>query len=147
MPTRRPFRPVLAGAAGLGLLVSLSACSQELASADVGDCMDSSSLEGAVVDLPTVACDEAHDAQVVGTFDLEGAAFPGEEEVGREATERCAAEFEQFVGIAVDRSTLTLKFLGPNAQTWEADNGRQVICFALTSDGSTVTESWEGAEL
>jgi hypothetical protein len=146
VPTARLVRPLLASAAGLGLLAGLSACSQELPTADVGACMDSSDLEGQIVELPTVPCDEAHDAQVVGKFDLSEGDYPGDETVTEQSTDRCATEFEQFVGVAVDQSSLELKFVAPNDQTWDADNGREVLCFAVTLDGSTVTESWEDSQ-
>lgn len=72
---------VLAAIAGVGLIGSIAACNQSVATVDVGACLNSSDLEGDITDLPTVDCTESHDAQVVGKFDMEDGDFPGNDAV------------------------------------------------------------------
>lgn len=143
MKTRRFVSTTLAALAGVGLMGSLAACNQ-VASAEVGACTNTSDLQGQITEIPTVDCTEEHDAQVVGKFDMPDGEFPGDEGVSAAAEEDCRAAFESFVGISYDESTLQMRFIGPSEQTWDQANDREVICFAI---GEPTTESWEGAAI
>jgi hypothetical protein len=141
---RRLISTSFAALAGVGLLGSLAACSS-VATVETGTCLNTSDLQGQIEEFNELDCTEEHDAQVVGKFELEDGDFPGDETITAEAEEQCAATFEEYVGISYDESSLSLNFIGPTEQTWDQASDREVICIAFTSDGSTVTESWEGA--
>ena len=143
----RLISTTLAAIAGVGLVSSIAACSQPVATVDVGACAQSSDLQGEITDIPTVDCTEAHDAQFVGKFDLDDGDFPGDDGIKSAAEEGCTSAFQEFVGIAFDQTTLpvTLNFIAPTQETWDSANDREVLCVIYTTDGSTVTESWEGA--
>jgi len=146
MNTRTVSRTALAIAGALGVSASLAACSQ-VASVEVSSCVNTSDLEGEVTDIPTVECTEEHDAQVFHKFDLEDGDFPGQDEVDSKAEEGCASEFEGFVGSALEESALGVNYMPPNEETWAKADDREVLCFLVTRDGSTVTESFEGSGL
>lgn len=134
----------LAALAGVGLMGSLAACNQ-VATAEVGACTNTSDLQGEITDIPTVDCSEEHDAQVIGKFDLDDGDFPGEDAIATAAEEGCREQFESFIGISYDESSLLMNFIGPNQSTWEQANDREVICFAISE--SPATGSWEGAAI
>lgn len=143
----RLISTTLAAIAGVGLIGSIAACSQQVATVDVGACAQSADLQGDITDIPTVDCTEEHDAQFVGKFDLDDGDFPGEDAIRTAAEEGCTSAFEEFVGIAYSDSTLPvdLNYIAPTQETWDSANDREVLCVIYTNDGSTVTESWEGA--
>lgn len=130
-------------AAGVALVLGLAACSDpEVVSANEGDCIESLST-GSVSELPTVDCDEPHDAQVVGVFDHDGDDFPGDEAIATTANERCAELFEEFVGAPVTETSLAFSSVNPTEQTWNEADDRETICFAQLADNSQLTESVE----
>lgn len=128
--------------AGLGLV----ACTQA-PSADVGDCLNSESLtEGdEVTSLPTVSCDEAHDAEVFFSYDLEEGDFPGLEAITESAEERCVAAFSDYVGIDYEESELWANFIYPQEEVWEKADDREVLCFAISDE--PVTESFKDSQI
>lgn len=144
----RLIKTTLAALAGVGLIGSIAACGQQVATAEVGACIVTADLPSDMTEIPTVDCTEEHDAQVVGKFDVEeDGDYPGEDALTAEAEERCAAAFEEYVGIAFEESSLKMSYVYPSEETWNQANDREVLCFAQTADGSTVTESWEGAAI
>jgi hypothetical protein len=143
----RLIKTTLAALAGVGLIGSIAACGQQVATAEVGACIVTADLPSDMTDIPTVECTEEHDAQVVGKFDVDDGDYPGDDALTAEADERCAAAFEEFVGIAYADSSLDISYVYPSEDTWTQANDREILCFAATADGSTVTESWEGAAI
>ena len=135
---------MLAAIAGVGLVSSIAACNQSVATVDVGACINSSDLSGEITDIPTVDCTEDHDAQVVGKFDMEDGDFPGDDGVSSAAEEQCPGLFEDFVGISYEESSLSMSYVGPSEDTWNQADDREIICFAV---GDSTTESWEGAAI
>src|SRR5699024_2074280 len=146
MNTRTVSRAALAVVGAAGLSASLAACAQ-VASVEVGSCVNSRDLKGEVTEIPTAECTEQHDAQVFHKFDLEDGDFPGQEKVDSMAEEGCAAKFEGFVGTPLEESDLGVSYMPPNENTWTQADDREVLCFVVTRDGSTVTESFEGSGL
>lgn len=140
----RIIRTSFVALAGLGLIGSLAACNQQVATAEVGECVNSDDLMGEITEIPTVDCSEEHDSQVIGKFDIEDGDFPGQEGISAAAEEGCREAFESFVGISFDESSLQMTYVGPSQDTWDQANDREVICFAV---GESTTESWEDAAI
>ena len=141
--TTRLVRLPVGIAAGVALLLGLAACSDtEVPTAEVGDCIETIGL-GSVSELPTVDCDEPHDAQVIGVFDHDGDDFPGDAAIQEEAAARCIELFEEFVGAPFTETSLSPSSVNPTEQTWNEADDRETICFATLDDGSQLTESIE----
>ncbi|CAM3344940.1 septum formation family protein [Occultella aeris] len=146
--SRRIVRTTLALVGAAGLAASLSACGSQVATVDAGACSNVSDLEGELTEIPTVDCGDEHDAQFVHVFDIDqDGDYPGDEAIATAAEEGCRTGFEDFVGLSYDESALGLDFIPPNENTWDQANDRQVICVAYLLDGTTTTESWEGAAI
>lgn len=109
----------------------------------VGDCMNEASAE-TVSEVPVVPCDAPHDEEVFYDFTLEGDEFPGEEAVLAQADEGCLAQFEAFVGIPYESSTLAFYAYSPTAEGWEAIGDRTVSCMIYDPAGQ-VTGTLAGA--
>ena len=141
MNLRRLSGPV----AGLLLLAFAGvACSDpEVATAEVGECIESVSFN--VEELPTVDCDDDHEAQVVGTFDHEGDDFPGEGAIIEEAEEKCQDLFDDFVGAPVEETSLNLNTINPTEETWNEADDRETLCMAVSADGTSLDQSVEDA--
>lgn len=145
MKTRRTST-ALAVLAGLGLVGTLAACQQEVATVDVGACLDSTALDGEITEIPTVDCTESHDAQVVGKFELADGDFPGTEAVDTEAETQCVELFSEYVGIPWEESSVpNLSWIPPSEETWDQAGDREVICIAVLDEPTT--ESLEGAAI
>ncbi|WP_277050469.1 septum formation family protein [Ruania albidiflava] len=148
MKTARIARAALALVGAVGVTASMAACGGQVASADVGTCVNSSDFEGdEVTDIPEVDCSEEHDAQIFHKFDMDDGDFPGNDAIRSAAEEQCVPAFEEFVGTGYQESSLDISYIGPSEDTWDQADDREVLCFLYTMDGSTSTESFEGSGL
>jgi hypothetical protein len=139
---------VLAAVIGGILLLTSGNESNAATNFDPGECTNDS-LEGEVSEIEPVDCDEEHDIEAYGQFDLEGDDddFPGDDEIAEEAEEECLGDlFEDYVGIEYSESIYFADFLPPTEQSWE--NGyRSVLCYINgTTDESDLEGSAEGTE-
>ena len=75
-------------------------------------------------------------AEAYAEFELAQGAFPGEDEVARQADEGCTAEFTEFVGLGYDESALEVLYYYPSAVSWIFD--RTVVC-VITDPAGEVT--------
>lgn len=139
----RLISTTLAALAGVGLISSIAACGGQVATAEVGECIVTSEIPDNVTEIPTVDCTEAHDAQVVGKFDLEDGDYPGEDAIVTAADEGCMEEFESFIGAAYADSSLELSRIYPTEETWNQADDREVLCIAVSAEDAT--ESWESS--
>lgn len=107
----------------------------------VGDCTNDVATEE-VAAVPTVPCSEPHDNEAYFAYDIEADRFPGDDTVLAEAGDTCVSEFEGFVGLSYEESTLDVWPLVPTEATW-ADGDREVICFiyALSDDFTTPVQT------
>ena len=127
--------------AAVGLAAMLSACGQP--PAEVGQCAHWEQLGRAERDgIETVACEEEHDAQFVGQFEVEFDEFPGQGAIDAEAEPGCLAAFESFIGTEYADSELRLDWFRPTQQSWEQTGGQDVLCVAYLPEG-TATGSFE----
>ena len=93
----------------------------------VGDCMNEVSEE-LVSEVPVVPCDQPHDEEVFFDLTLEGAEYPGDDLIQTQADDACLAQFEPFVGMAYDTSTLGFYAYRPSQESWEQMDDRVVSC-------------------
>ncbi len=158
--TLRCAAAVLAGAAAL----SLAACGPQDAQRDeatgeitasaeadvfslqVGDCLDMSALaeQTEVETLPTLPCSDPHDGEVYAETTLADAdKLPSD--LVAQAEEFCGAEFEPFVGMPYETSTLEVTYLHPTDASWgQGDRGVQCVVIATQEP---VTGTLEGSAI
>jgi hypothetical protein len=133
---------VLAG----GTLVGCGLLDEEVPTAEVGECVNND-LNGIVEEFEVVDCNESHTGELFFKFELPDGDFPGQEAIDEAITEQCQGqEFEDFVGTPYNDSEIFVAALPPSEQTWNEADDREVLCFAVTQDGSPLTESVEGSE-
>ena len=98
-----------------------------------GDCFSGGRTDE--IDLVTaVPCAQPHESQVVTTFELPDAAYPGEDEVIAAAEEGCTAKVDSLVTDTADED-LEPSFIYPDSYTWRGD--RSVLCLVEAPTGTT----------
>lgn len=110
----------------------------------VGDCLNVSELGTEVETVPTVPCDQPHEAEVYAATDLPDGDFPGDDAVLTAADEFCLPEFEAFVGMAYDDSELYYMPFTPTQGSWDGMNDREILCLVEDPSGEA-TGSLQGA--
>lgn len=122
----------------------------------VGDCIvypeeqaaeQSAETTEAPSEIETVSCEQPHDSEVYTVFDLPDGDFPGDEEVMAAADERCAGDFEAFVGNSYDNSILDIEYFFPSEESWSFDGDREVACMVYHLEGEQLTGSVKGSGL
>ena len=169
MSTRRPFVRLLAVGAALVVALPLTGCSairdllpvpapqperdettQEIVEegqADVfalrvGDCMNTVE-EDLVTEVPVVPCSEPHDDEVYFDFQLDDGEYPGDDAVLEQADASCLEQFEPFVGLAYETSTLDFYAYRPSEESWA--QGDRVVSCVVWDPAGRVTGSLAGA--
>ncbi|MGI9261025.1 MAG: septum formation family protein [Woeseiaceae bacterium] len=95
----------------------------------VGDCYDDSDGYSDQVDmLAGVPCVEPHDNEVYAVFSVDLPAFPGDDEMGEIAYERCMEKFPSFVGKDYESSSLDFYPMYPSSESWSRKDDRDVVC-------------------
>lgn len=135
---------------GVMLVVALTSAGCSLPgagpTAEVGDCVETSTLEGEEIDdIPTVECTEEHDGQVAVSYQMPDGDYPSEQEWQDVIGDECVSGFEAFVGTAYADSALEIYDLSPTEESWDAGD-REVLCLVYLPDDTT-TESFEGSGL
>jgi hypothetical protein len=108
----------------------------------VGDCMNTVDEE-LVSEVPVVPCAEPHDDEVYFDFVLDDGEYPGDDAVLEASDAGCLAQFDAFVGLAYDSSTLDFYAYRPSEESW-AGGDRTVSCVIWDPAGQ-VTGSLAGA--
>jgi hypothetical protein len=117
--------------------VALSAClSTPAPTAEVGDCLNVSEFGAEVTELPTVSCDDAHEAEVFNVFDVTHEGDYDETAVLTEVEETCVDGFEPFVGLEFESSELDVYYLYPQAEGWSSGD-REAICMVYSPNWET----------
>lgn len=125
-------------AIGYALVVAagLAACSGSASVLEipVGACLNAEDIRGPQVsEVPVVDCTEEHTAEAYYSHTMPPGPFPGQEAVVAEAEATCLGQFEGFVGLPYEQSTLTMQFLHPIESSWGKDNGREILCIVESS--------------
>ncbi|WP_159451316.1 septum formation family protein [Demequina sp. NBRC 110054] len=111
----------------------------------VGECLDTDGVvsgdETEVGTIPVVECTEAHDAEVYYVTDTTLTEFD-EEALFDEVTTACLDEFQAYVGVAYDDSSIYYSAIYPTQDSWDIED-RQLVCL-LTVD-EDVTQSFQGS--
>ncbi len=107
----------------------------------VGDCLleeqDRLNFGASMGTSRTVAitdCANVHDSEFFAGTAFEPGAFPGDEAVADFSVDFCLTEFDSFVGVIFEESTLNAFYLSPSAQEWELGN-RTVLCGIYDPEG------------
>ncbi|SJN24795.1 hypothetical protein FM104_04600 [Microbacterium esteraromaticum] len=112
----------------------------------VGDCKLSDS-EGEVQATDVVACDTPHDEEVYYEFDLDGDDFPDAAVIEDAVRDNCIPEFETYVGVPWEESSLDIRWLEPTAQTWKELGDRVVQCIIIDGAGGSLDASMKNAKI
>lgn len=110
----------------------------------VGDCFNDDGGEE-VTEVPAVPCGEPHHNEVYFVFDLPNGDYPGDDAVLDAADERCIAEFEEFVGVAWENSTLEYFPMTPTKGSWERGKDRMIVCSVWDPEVDMTSGSLRGA--
>jgi hypothetical protein len=143
MTLARPTR-VAAAVLAAGAFTVLTACGTSVLDLEVGQCISSSVDGEQVSNVPVVDCAEPHSGEIYALPQLPDGEFPGDEGVTTSAQTLCAdPEFQNFVGVPVTETALSVEFLLPSAETW-ADGDREIVCIVRDGTADT-TGSLRGA--
>ena len=103
-------------------------------SLQVGDCLNGIEESESITSLPAVPCDQPHEAEVFGMFDLPEGDYPTEDELVAQADAGCANRMAMYAPEAMSDPTIGFFYIYPLEQAWPAD--REVVCLAISSDGT-----------
>ncbi|WP_062290744.1 septum formation family protein [Demequina phytophila] len=98
----------------------------------VGDCLTISGVGDSVRDVPVVACDGPHEAEVYATFDVTADQFD-EDAIIADVEAECVDRFDAYVGEPYRTSSLDIFYTYPLEDVW-ADGGRGAVCAAFAPD-------------
>jgi hypothetical protein len=132
------------GAIGVGAFVLRPFLMGDAGSLAVGDCFDPPA--GGPQEVEQVQhhpCTDAHLAEVIYVADYAAAdaTYPSEDSFRAFVLDRCIPAFNSYTGLDYNAATdLDVGPMWPTAEGW-GDGDREVTCFALKVDGSTVTGS------
>ena len=91
-----------------------------------GDCLNDLAETDRTLSVDATPCDRPHEAEVIGTFDLAGDDWPGEETVPAIADERCA----EMLGDAGSDGEGEPFYFQPTERSW-SEGDREVVCIAM----------------
>lgn len=109
----------------------------------VGDCLNDGGVEGEVSTVPTVDCAEEHDSEAYASIIMDDGDFPGDQAVEDQAISDCTTEFNSFVGLDYQSSSLDFAYYYPTEESW-ANGDREILCLIVDPAGPT-TGSLSGA--
>ncbi|MEZ5491923.1 MAG: GYF domain-containing protein [Gammaproteobacteria bacterium] len=92
----------------------------------------------------SVPCDEPHDNEVYASIEVELQDYPGNDFLDDYANTECIAQFEGFVGIDYDSSTLAVFPLYPTPESWETGD-RVVSCILYEMNLEKLSQSAKGS--
>ena len=109
----------------------------------VGDCLIVSGVGGSGDAVPTVACDQPHEAEVYAVVEVAAADPYDEAEVIASVEQECVERFDAYTGEAYATSSLDIFYTWPLAESWDAGD-RGAVCAAFVPDESGVAVMFEG---
>lgn len=100
----------------------------------VGDCLLEESdrqnfgaIKGTTETVAITDCANLHDSEFYAGTTMDAGQFPGLEAVANFGIDFCLTEFDKFVGIVFEDSTLRPFYLSPSAEEWGYGN-RTILC-------------------
>jgi hypothetical protein len=124
--------------------------SDDVFSLVVGDCFNDAEvgIEGdePVDSVDIVDCDDPHEREVYARMEFEGDDddYPGETAVTDEGDVFCYDEYEDFVGISYDDSTLFFVTFYPTEDSW-SEGDRELLCMISEYDENDEVVKVEGS--
>lgn len=109
----------------------------------VGDCLNDGGVEGEVSEVAKVDCAEPHDSEAYASIIMDDGDFPGDAAVEEQAISDCTTEFNSFVGLDYNSSTLDFAYYYPTEGSW-ANGDREILCLIVDPAGQ-VSGSLQGA--
>ncbi len=107
----------------------------------VGDCLLNESdrlnfgaTSGTSRTVAVTDCANPHDSEFFAGTSLEPGPYPGDEAVSDFAADFCLTEFDSFVGVVFEESSLKAFYLSPSAQEWDLEN-RTLLCGIYDPEG------------
>lgn len=92
-----------------------------------------------------VPCTQPHDSEVFANQAVTASSYPDDATWADMATTYCDPAFSTYVGSDMATSRLTVQYIRPTSQSWDAGNN-QLVCFTVDPDGdrtSSVANSGE----
>ncbi|WP_062467331.1 septum formation family protein [Demequina maris] len=126
------LRPIVLTVVAVLVLAGCSGSDGERQELAVGDCLTISGTGDTVGDVPVVDCEDAHEAEVYATFDLDPGSYD-EDAVVATVEERCVDGFEDYVGEPYRTSSLDVFYTYPLEDAW-AEGDRLAVCAAYAPD-------------
>lgn len=113
-------------------------------SLQVGDCLNIPDKNATKLgESSGVPCSQAHLYEVFAETTITDLTTYNKDAISTKASDFCSASFQTFVGIPVERSTLTISWLVPTQETWgEGDN--EITCILIRRDDLPMTMSMRG---
>lgn len=100
-----------------------------------GDCVAVEDDPSYVGQVTVSDCRKPHTSEVVGGYQWPAAdAYPGSDEMARQAYFDCQARFEQYVGIDFWASIYDINSIVPSAASWD-EGDREITCLVVDLDG------------
>lgn len=117
-----------------------------------GQCFNPpSEVKAELATVFAVPCDTEHiqEAYARAAYEAptgtEVGAYPGGPALEAFAHKACQANYEPYIGVIYQNSSLFYTYLLPSARGWEQDGDRTVICFIITT-GNNLTKSVKGSK-
>lgn len=110
----------------------------------VGDCIDDPGMQD-VSDITILPCSEPHSFESIASSQMPDGEYPGEAAANTAASDFCAKEFSEFVGVDFEESVLELLFFYPVEESWTTAGDREILCFVAEEGEVPVTGTFRGA--
>jgi hypothetical protein len=105
-----------------------------------GDCVSTAGqTEGTISSMPVVPCDQPHKGEVFAETKLPDGAYPGDTTVSAQSETFCRGEFQKFIGVDYDSSTLDMSPVYPRKDGWDNLKDRTVQCIVFASTDTVGT--------
>ena len=98
----------------------------------VGDCLNSEDIIGAIDNVTLIDCTQPHDAEVISSHEI-GDTYPGFEDLLAQIEQECTAYGQEWAQEAPGRGNLALAYVMPT----EADFGQGItnfLCLAVAPE-------------
>ncbi|HUQ62438.1 MAG TPA: septum formation family protein [Acidimicrobiales bacterium] len=99
--------------------------------------------------VTTVPCTGSHDLEVIAVVtdpSPKDAPYPGTAALVQVASERCAPDFQIYVGIPVDQSQLRQVEIVPQESSW-TDGSRRLVCTVRSPGGEPLSRPARGSNV
>lgn len=132
---RLPLASTLLIFAACSGAIALGGCANTVTDLTTGDCLKmpsdvdlSNDDDFSLTNVETVACDQEHDAEVIGEKVLEDGDYPGEDAVWDQAESFCMEAFSDYVGSDYSESSIEMRPLLPTEDSWNRVKDRTINC-------------------